>query len=130
MNKLSIKRVVIAGCRDYNNYEEAKAYIDKCISNIKNENTIVILSGGSSGADKLGEQYAIENGFEIERYPAQWEKFGKSAGPRRNKQMAEVSDYIICFWDGKSKGTKSMIKYAQHFNKPLKVKMLDKDIEQ
>ena len=43
-----IKRVVIAGCRYYNNYDEAKIYIDYCLSNIKKENDIIIVSGGEA----------------------------------------------------------------------------------
>ncbi|MBR6743206.1 MAG: DUF2493 domain-containing protein [Clostridia bacterium] len=123
-NKLPTKRIVIAGCRDYNNYNEAKTYIDFCLSNIRKENDIVILSGCASGADALGEHYAKENGFEIERYPADWDTHGKSAGPKRNKQMAEVSDYVICFWDEKSKGTKSLIDYTKSFNKPIRIKKI------
>ena len=122
MKYLPIKRVVIAGCRDYNNYEEAKNYIDFCLSNIKKENKIVVLSGGASGADAIGERYAKENGLEIEKYPALWKKYGKGAGPKRNKQMAEVGDYVICFWDEKSKGTKSMIDFARMYGKPIKIK--------
>ncbi len=119
-----IIRVVIAGCRDYNNYDEAKEYIDFCLTNIRKENKIVIISGGASGADALGERYAAENGFEIEKHPADWEKYGRSAGPRRNKQMAQIADYVICFWDEKSKGTHSMIEYAEKFGKPVRVKKI------
>ena len=119
--KLPIKRVVIAGCRDYKNYDEAKPYIDFCLSNIRKENNIVIISGGASGADAIGERYAEENGFKIEKYPADWKTYGKSAGPKRNKQMAEVCDYVICFWNEKSKGTKSMIGYANRYGKPIKI---------
>ena len=119
-----IKRVVIAGCRYYNNYDEAKPYIDYCLSNVRKENNIVIISGGASGADAIGERYAEENGFDVEKYPADWENYGRSAGPRRNKQMAEVSDYVICFWDEKSKGTKSMIEYAEKYGKPIKIKKI------
>ena len=118
------KRVVIAGCRDYNNYDEAKNYIDFCLSNIRKENNIVIVSGCASGADVIGERYAKENGFEIEKYPADWKTYGRSAGPKRNKQMAEVSDYVICFWDLKSRGTKSMIDYAKKYNKPIRIKKI------
>lgn len=117
-------RVVIAGCRDYNNYEEAREYIDLCISNIRKENQIIIVSGGAKGADALGERYAGDNGFEIERYPADWDKYGRGAGPRRNKKMAEISDCVICFWDGKSRGTKSMIDYAIKCGKPVRVKRI------
>ncbi len=118
------KRVVVAGCRNYSNYKEAKEYIDFCISDIRKENTIVIVSGGAKGADSLGERYAKENSFKIERYPAQWEKYGRSAGPRRNEKMAQVSDYVICFWDGQSKGTKSMIEYARKYKKPIRIKKI------
>ncbi len=119
-----IKRVVIAGCRDYTNYDEAKVYIDFCLSNIRKGNDIIIVSGCASGADAIGERYAKENGFKVEKYPADWKTYGLSAGPRRNKQMAEVSDYVICFWDYKSKGTKSMIEYAMKYNKPIKIKKI------
>ena len=119
-----IKRVVIAGCRDYDNYEEAKPYIDFCLSNIRKENSIVIVSGCASGADAIGERYAKENGFEVEKYPADWKTYGRSAGPKRNKQMAEICDCVICFWDEKSKGTKSMIEYAKKYNKPIRIKKI------
>lgn len=119
-----IKRIVIAGCRDYTDYEAAKAYIDHCIANIRNENTIVIVSGGARGADALGERYAKENGFQIERYLADWNKYGRFAGPRRNKIMAQASDYVICFWDEKSRGTRSMIECARKLGKPIRIKKI------
>ncbi|MBE6903645.1 MAG: DUF2493 domain-containing protein [Ruminococcaceae bacterium] len=119
-----IKKIVVAGCRDFSDYELAKEYIDFCISEIKKENTIVFVSGGCKGADLLGERYAKENGYEIELHPANWKEYGRAAGPIRNKEMAECCDYVICFWDGKSKGTKSMIEYAKKLEKPVKVKMI------
>ena len=119
-----IKRIVVAGCRDYDNYKEAKIYIDFCIRRIKDEYELVFVSGDCRGADKLGERYALENGYEVEYYPAEWEKYGKSAGPKRNEKMAEVADYVICFWDGKSRGTGSMIKCAERYGKELKVKYI------
>ena len=119
-----IKKVVIAGCRNYNNYAEAKEYIDFCLTDIREKNTIVIISGGAVGADALGERYAKENGFKIEKHPADWKTYGRGAGPIRNKQMAEASDFVICFWDEESKGTKSMIDYARKCGKPVKIKKI------
>ncbi len=119
-----VKRVIVAGCRDYTNYEEAEKFIDYCISNIRINNRIIIISGGAKGADMLGERYARENGFSVEKYIPDWEKYGKSAGPRRNRQMAKICDFVICFWDGKSLGTKSMIDLAKHFNKPIRIKRI------
>ena len=116
-----IKRVVISGCRDYDNYNEAKTCIDYYLTNIRKENEIVILSGCASGADAIGERYAKENCLKVEKYPANWEKYGKSAGPKRNEEMAKNCDYVLCFWDGKSKGTKSMINLAKKYEKPIRI---------
>lgn len=116
-----IKRIIVAGCRNYN---EAKEYIDFCISEIREKYTLIFVSGSCSGADLIGERYAVENGFEVERYPADWKKYGRSAGPKRNEQMARVADFVICFWDGKSQGTKSMIGYAKKYGKPIRIKRI------
>lgn len=72
----------------------------------------------------IGERYAAENGFKVEKYPSEWNKYGRAAGPKRNEQMAQVADYVICFWDGKSHGTKSMINYAKQYGKKIKIKMI------
>ena len=117
-----VKRVVVAGCRNFNDYKTAREYIDFCISKIKKEYELIFISGGCRGADALGERYAFEKGYKIERYPADWEKYGRRAGPIRNKEMAQKSDYIICFWDRESKGTKAMIEFAKEFKKPIKIK--------
>ena len=121
-----VKRVAVSGCRDYNNYNEAEEYISLCLSNIAKENRVIIVSGGCKGADKLGEMYATKHGLKIEQYLPNWNLYGRSAGPKRNKQMAEVSDYVICFWDGESRGTKSMIEFAKQLGKPTRVKNIKK----
>ena len=118
------KKVIVAGCRNYTDYPQAREFIDNCIRNIRKEYTLVFISGGCKGADALGERYALENGFKIERYNAMWDKYGKAAGPLRNKQMVLLCDYIICFWDGKSRGTKSTIKFAIQMGKPIKIKKI------
>ena len=117
-------KIVVAGCRDFNDYEIAKKFIDQCLTEAKNENQITFISGCCKGADLLGERYALDNGFEIERFPADWIKYKKAAGVIRNKQMAEASDIVICFWDGKSKGTKSMIDLAKKMNKKVFIKFI------
>ena len=72
----------------------------------------------------IGLRYATENNMTFEVYNAYWIHFGKAAGPLRNRHMAEVCDYVICFWDGKSKGTFSMIQEAKKLNKPLRIKYI------
>ncbi len=117
-----IKRIVVAGGRDFADYETAKTFIDQCLSDISDKYNIIFISGGCKGADALGERYAKEKGYLIERYLAEWKRYGRSAGPIRNKKMADVCDFVICFWDGKSRGTKSMIEYAESLGKPIAIK--------
>jgi len=57
------------------------------------------------GADEMAWKYAKENNIEVRTFPADWDKYGKSAGAIRNKQMVNVADYLVAFWDGTSKGT-------------------------
>ncbi len=116
--------IVVAGCRDYCNYEQAKEFIDLCLKEINSHIQPIFLSGGCRGTDALGERYAQEKGYPIERYPAEWKRYGKAAGPKRNEAMAKKCDLLICFWDGKSKGTASMITLAQREKKPLKIKSI------
>lgn len=123
------KRIVIAGSRNYNNYEKAKTFIDFCIKNIKEKYDLIFLSGGCRGADALGERYAKENGYKIEIHPAEWQKYKNAAGPIRNKEMAKITDYVICFWDGESNGTRSKIEFAKKINKPIKIKLVKNNAE-
>lgn len=107
-------RVIIAGTRDFKDYELLKSYCDYMLSNKADSGEeIVIISGGASGADALGEKYAKERGYSLRQFPAQWDKYGRQAGPMRNREMAANADALIAFWDGKSRGTKNMINEAQ-----------------
>lgn len=111
-----IFRVIIAGSRNFNDYDLLKSVCDELLSLKVNSHEIVIISGTAYGADKLGEQYADEYGFKVERYPADWGTYGKSAGYRRNEEMAKIADALIAFWDGESKGTMHMINLAERYN--------------
>lgn len=119
-----IKRIIVAGSRNYHNYQEAESYINFCICRIRKEYNLVFVSGGCRGADALGERYAISNGYAVERHPAKWQLYGKAAGPIRNRTMIMSADYVICFWDYQSRGTASLIEYAKEFNKPIRIKKI------
>lgn len=54
--------------------------------------------------------------------PADWDLYGKSAGFKRNVQMAEYADALVAFWDGASSGTKHMIETAQKMGLDVRVK--------
>ncbi|MBO5996325.1 MAG: DUF2493 domain-containing protein, partial [Acetobacter sp.] len=76
-------------------------------------NNVIIVSGHAPGADTLGEKFAADHNLQCELHPADWNRHGRAAGPIRNEKMAEVSDALIAFWDGKSRGTRSMIEIAR-----------------
>lgn len=115
LDLISKYRVIIAGCRDFNDYELLKEKCDYFLQDKKKED-VVIISGHASGADALGERYAQERGFLLETFPADWKAHGRAAGPIRNARMASAANSLIAFWDGKSRGTKNMIETAKNHN--------------
>ena len=115
-------KIIIAGSRSFNNYNYLYQRIKWVLKIEKiNLHDVQVLCGMAKGADKLGEEFAIDHLLQVKYFPADWDKYGKQAGYIRNKQMAEYCDYCICFYDGHSKGTKLMINLAIQYNKPTYV---------
>jgi GH18 family chitinase len=109
-------KAAIIGSRSFNNYDLVLETL------LEYENTItLIVSGGAKGADTLGERWAKEKNKEVLIFYPEWDKYGKSAGFRRNKDIIENSDIVFAFWDGVSKGTKSSIDLSNKLNKELKI---------
>lgn len=117
-------RIIIAGSRTFNEYsvmkDAVKTYIDYLPIRDDNEHQIVIVSGGARGADLLGERFAMEYGYNLKRFKADWNNLGKRAGYVRNEDMAKFASEgkngcLIAFWDGKSRGTEHMINLAQKY---------------
>ena len=115
-------KVIIAGGRDFSDFELMSTKMDMLLSKVKDKREVVVISGKAKGADTLGERYATSRNFKVEEYPANWDKYGRSAGYRRNEEMAEHAEALVAFWDGKSKGTSHMIEYAK--SKGLKVRII------
>ena len=90
--------------------------IGKYISNAEE-----IVSGGAVGVDCCAAEYAKENGIRLTEFMPQYERYGRAAPIVRNKEIVDYSDKIIAFWDGNSKGTLSVIKYAQKAGKPCEI---------
>lgn len=110
--------VCIFGSREFDNYELLEYALDEYG---KKHRIDTIISGCAKGADSLGELYAEKHNIKIDKNPADWGRFGKSAGYRRNNIMAKKCDSAIAFWDGESKGTKHMIDYVKSLGKPCYV---------
>ena len=100
-------KVIIAGGREFNDYERLKQYMDFVLMNV-NKDKLEIVSGGARGADSLGEFYAEERGYLIKQFIPDWE-------------MAKYADALVAFHDGKSKGTQHMIDLAKKENLLVRV---------
>lgn len=115
-------KVIIAGTRTVEDYEFVVWVVNSCpfrpkITEIvsghgitRNERGVII------GVDGLGERYAREHDLPLTLFPADWQKYGRAAGPIRNEEMAKYSQGLIAIWDGQSRGTQDMIRRAQSHN--------------
>jgi len=84
-----------------------------------------VVSGTAKGADQFGEAWAASEGLEVDRWPADWSKHGRAAGPVRNRLMSENAEALVAVWDGSSRGTLSMISQAK--KRGLRVSVLRTD---
>ena len=99
------------------------------------EETEEIVSGGAVGVDICAAEYARRNGLKLTEFLPEYERYCRAAPIVRNKRIVDYADKIIAFWDGESRGTLSVIKYARKTGKPLDVvfcgekfkKILDKE---
>lgn len=119
-----ITSVVVAGSRGFTDYAILEEHVKDFLKG-KYPHEVEIVSGGAAGADRLGEQFAKENGCFIKQMKPDWDRFGRGAGHRRNEEMAIYADEVVVFWDGVSKGSASMREYAKKYNKRLRTVFYD-----
>jgi UDP-N-acetylmuramoylalanine-D-glutamate ligase len=107
-------RVLVCGGRDFND-------VDLMYDILKEYNISVLITGHAKGADQMAEMWADEHRIENEIYPAQWDKYGRAAGPIRNKQMLDEGepDLVIAFPGGK--GTANMVNQAKERGIPVNI---------
>ncbi len=106
-------RVIIAGSREFIGGEYVDAISDAVAIFEQSVGLITeVVCGDADGIDTAGRLWAESNGIQVQRFPADWKKHGKKAGPIRNRQMAEYSRGLILVWDGKSRGSANMLKVA------------------
>ncbi len=115
-----VMRIIIAGGRDFSDYELLEKTLDDFIAPLAPYYDITIISGGAGGADRLGEQYAKRRFLECLVFEPMWPLYGRGAALRRNQDMAMYAagydcdrGALIAFWNGKSRGTAHMIECAK-----------------
>ena len=128
---------LVAGSRNFNNYSK----LDEVLSNYQTKPDY-IMSGCAAGADSLAIEYAERNDIPCIEVKAKWDDldarpyrikynnngkpYNALAGYNRNEKMATIlseckNPYAFIFWDGKSHGTKHMIKMLKEYKIPYTV---------
>lgn len=125
-------RIIVCGGRHFNDYDRMKDEIDNIITCLKKRyvKSIEIVSGHCAGADQLGEKYAEECGYPCKVFPANWERYGRAAGPIRNSEMVKYASeaevpVVVAFRSAKTRGTNDTVKKATQ--KGFKVVVVDYD---
>lgn len=117
-------RVIVCGSRDFDDDELLSSELARIYdSPERSDGRLVIVHGAARGADTLAGRWArLVPGATEEPHPADWAEHGKSAGPRRNRKMAELgADLCLAFWDGESTGTLHMIQTATKAGIPVRI---------
>ncbi len=113
---MASERVAIVGSRDYLHLGRVAQFVAALPAGT------IVISGGARGVDKTAEQAARSYGLETLILPADWERFGKSAGFRRNHDIVGRADRVVAFWDGKSRGAKHTIDLARKAGVPVEIR--------
>ena len=117
-----MSKIAVVGSRNFNNKDFVVKTLKKLIHNKNNlTDSIVLVSGGASGVDSWAEDFWKLHKLNCIIFKAEWDKYGKSAGFLRNKQIIDEADFVIVFWDGISKGTKHSIDLAIKRKLPINI---------
>src|ERR1019366_1779683 len=103
MERLREMKIIVAGSRNIRDIAEVNQAIADAPFKITE-----LVHGGCSGVDELAAIWAEAHNVPSTVFRADWDVFGKAAGPIRNRDMARYADALIAVWDGKSRGTRNM----------------------
>ena len=112
-------KVAVVGSRSINDRDLIISFIEESHSFDKQYDKLI--SGGARGVDTIAEDYAKSKEIRTIIFYPDWEKYGNKAGFIRNEEMAEYGDFLVAFWDGKSRGTAQMIQAMKRKGKHGKV---------
>ena len=116
----------IVGSRHFNNFRLFQSVLWRF--RLLDDQFYRIVSGGAVGTDRLAKRYALLYRYPIKEYYPDWAKYGKAAGPIRNKLIVNDSDVLLAFWDYESRGTKSSIDFAKSLHKKVHIFDIRKEL--
>ena len=102
--------IAIIGSRGFSDYAFLKERMESLCESV---HVTRVISGGAKGADSLAAAWTKEKGIPLLEILPDWQKYGRSAGFKRNSQIIEAADICVAFWDGVSRGTAHSISLAK-----------------
>jgi len=118
--------IAIVGGRRVNSYTFVKDYFLEIMKQQGfNINDIIIVSGGAKGVDTFAKKIADEFNLTLIEIRPEWDKYGKSAGYKRNRTIVELADILIAIPDLQSVGTYHSITLAKQKGIPVFVKQFN-----
>lgn len=108
-------KLAIVGSRRWGDRDAIKRFVDTIPEGV------TVISGGAAGVDTFGVLLAARRGLAVEQIPAEWDKYGKSAGYRRNVDLVEAADFVVAFSYQRSKGTEHTIDITRSARKPIRI---------
>ena len=110
--------VAIVGSRDYPNLDCVDQYMQWCLDEFPD---VEFVSGGARGVDRRCAEVGKQLGLKVTEFIPEWNKYGRSAGFRRNAQIVDYCDRLTAFWSGGSRGTQDSIHRAKKSGKPVTI---------
>jgi len=114
-------KILIAGSRTLTEPSYIGHLIDQAFAALPTPSVNAVIHGGAKGVDLIAHDWAKKHGIPVEVYAADWGRFGKAAGHRRNVVMVDRCDAAVVIWDGQSKGTRHTIELLTASGKPFVV---------
>src|SRR3990172_222281 len=110
-------KILVTGDRQWDDYDLMRRVLWEYAPPTYLGYDVTLIHGDAKGADQMAAKIAFLFGWQVRKYPAQWHKYHRTAGPIRNRQMLDIEqpDLVIAFhkhWE-RSKGTKDMVAYAE-----------------
>lgn len=102
-------RLIVSGSRDICNEILVCGILQRYYVEVFDFDVDAVITGGARGVDSIAHKWARLIGLRTIVRNADWDRYGKSAGPIRNREMLEYGNTLLAIWNGKSKGTKDMI---------------------
>lgn len=112
-------KVLVTGSRNWSDVGSVYLWLDRCV--VPGQPFTLYHGGCRTGADAIADSWARRRGFQVVVVPANWKKYGRAAGPLRNKAMVETYgpdvDWFLVFSRDRSSGTENTLQHIYNLSR-------------